>query len=332
MRLEVDPNVLQIEADLSDLSDNDSISQQGSNPPAIDIEDNANIILKFFKKGNAGILDFIHFLLHDLIMERKLLVIGVFFDATRSILVEVKMNGRLIDHLTGLFEKRSGIVSLKNTTKNKQNIMSIFTGKFDVILNGETIFMHVFSDCRVRITPCISTSDNLGFCNGSVLNLLAGRYQGNISEAGKYFFIQMKEKYGAIMTSTYGVRIENGSNGCYSRLLIHTSKVNTNILSVLHSLYGNVSFTSSTLHVVHIKDLDEQSPAVTPEEKIKLLLRKDILLKGCHVHVISTAGRNNDSGILSFNNFLSGASTGRRVPISHPTGSSIFFTIGSNVE
>jgi hypothetical protein len=268
---------------------------------------------------------------------RSLIVRGVFIDDVRAVLVEVTISGRLVDYLSALFEERSGISSLKSKTKQKQKdeILKIFTGRFDVNINGHFISMTVLFNTQIKIFPCSTSTAVFGLCNGPVMNVFVGLFSGTFDEIWRDFFLDSKAKYLSILPIVYGIRSEKKEDGIVLRLMLRNKSMNKTQLELLHSTFGHVNFSSTTLHMVPSKCLNDRMTVEEPRILLRFIFQNDVLFKGlCHLQFFSKTfdTRDNDLGLVAFGSSLSDASNLKDRFSKEPVVASIFQRLGQKVK
>lgn len=272
-------DVLELNASDTDISDMEETNELSES--RLDKENNQQkcVNLKIFKKGVSLIPDFCGDMLKHLIIDNKLDIGGIFFDAGRSVWIEVSENIYLLKYLTSLFEKRHGM-SLNEKTKKKNDLLSIFNGRFEIEVRGTTLFLIVSPHNTLKLVPCQATNGTLGLVNDVFINIKVGEFSTDYKTAMADTFVASWDKFVDLLSMLIGLRLEKDDDGSLSiRLMLKFKFVRDSFISLLNERFGNVRFCSSTMHLIP-SILFNPNFSHTSAAYLNFILKNDLILRG----------------------------------------------------
>ncbi|KAL7016118.1 hypothetical protein ACKWTF_016831 [Chironomus riparius] len=233
-------DILQIFATEQDLSFSDNSKAR--------TDSSDNVLLKIFTKGSMTSLnaeDIAEFLIH----QQKLNICGLSFKSN-SVLFEISHSSQLNDWIVKLFEERHS--NMKLTAERRSNILKVAKGKFNLVINNNLIFLVIIPGTSAIMFPCLKNSQPYGLCNETTVNVVSGSLPDEPSQIILKFLNARNTTNHASIKPIYGIRLEwnDEKDSHILRFLIDQSNLSDSSLNALKNLYGSLSFSSDTLHII----------------------------------------------------------------------------------
>ena len=285
------------------------------------------LFLKFYNKSTGNVENCISDI-HELLREKLLKMKGFCFKGVNSVLIEVLLTNSLRNWLVVLVEARNNIRALSD--KAKSDILKISFGKFNLIIKNELIHMNIIPNISKHSVDCKSSFYPYGLSNGNVINIMAKNIRDDPVTIIKNIVYQkaIDDK----LQKLYAVFLEFTPGSDLSlRFIIKTDDVCDNLLKSLKSVFGNLTFCSSTLHYIPVTQEGKFSEALgsslNPKEFWSILSEIDVLICNKNEQSLAMERKN----IKKSQKLTSPHSQNNISPVSLSTGSSIFDRLGPNI-
>lgn len=241
---------------------------------------NDTIMLKMFKKGLTPLVEYRTEILKYLTEKVKMNIVGFFLCSTSSVLVEVEINKSLEIYLLTAYEDRIGWKLQRE--KSTVDIIKMCHGKFLLNIGNTFVYFTVIHNKMNVNLLCKTSHPILGFHNGSISNLLLGKFEKEDEISLFDIFTVMQSTL--LRNSFDGIQLhsfEDESESLCVRLLVNVNCLSNMILIELNKLFGIVRFSCNTLHVFAERDkksIVDQFNICTLSESLKLIKEKDLIV------------------------------------------------------
>jgi len=236
-----------------------------------------SLFLKFFNKSTCKI-EFFLSEIYKLLLENRVQIKGLYLKGMNSMLIEVLQTDSFKNWLAMLIEARNNIRVLSDKVRN--NILNNAFGKFNMVLKSELIHMNVIPNVKGHTVDCRSSFYPYGLCNGNFINILSRSVRDNPEAVIKNIVNEMMN--GENLKKVFGIRAEFSSGTDISvRFILKINDVTDKLLKSLNSIFGSLSFCSSTIHFIPDTQLDKFEAAMRnslhAKEFLSILSGMDVL-------------------------------------------------------
>ena len=236
-----------------------------------------SLFLKFFNKSTCRIDSFLGEIF-KLLSENQVQIKGLYLKGMNSLLIEVLQTDLFKNWLALLIEARNNIRTLSD--KVRSNILNNSFGKFNMVLNNELIHMNVIPNVKGHIVDCRSSVYPYGLCNGNFINILSRNVRDNPEMVIKNIVNEMIN--GENLKKVFGIRVEFSAGMDISvRFILKINDVTDKLLKSLNTVFGSLSFCSSTIHIIPDTQYDKFETAMrsslSSKEFLSILSGIDVL-------------------------------------------------------